>query len=70
MICANCGKQENGPKHEADPEGKKTMPSGWFSRYVRPEYSLVGCGVACFDQICDKWHKDHLITLQITGVGY
>ena len=70
MICANCGKQESGPKHEADPEGLKTMPSGWFSRYVSYKYSIHGCSVDCFDKICDKWKKDHLITRHITRTGY
>jgi len=54
MICTNCGKQENGPKHEADPEGKKTMPSGWFSRYVSYKYSITACSLDCFEKIKRK----------------
>ena len=58
MVCSNCGRVEQGPKHEADPLGDRTMPSGWFSKYVNWDFNIRGCSIECFE-LAKKKNKEN-----------
>jgi len=47
VICSACGKKANGPAHEADPEGDRTLPKGWASKFYTYDVSVYGCSTAC-----------------------
>ena len=47
MICSACGKKAQGPTHEADPTGDKTLPKGWASKFYTYQRSVYGCSPAC-----------------------